>query len=663
MRNQTSRESRKDSSPKRRDDLEAGLGEPGERTVLEQRATILTYDGAPDDSADSSHGESVPLSDDDLQVTSGSDQSEIPLRTRIRGGSVDSGGITNPEHSEDYRETLERERSLSRLWRYISLIVSLLLVVTLGRLAYTEYVTASLVQQYQSQEQNNALALMGLHKLFTKDLQRNVLGLESAIHHLIHESGRLVNINTSAATVQFDDIVSSLIERWSSQLREAPAARDVLPLPPAEQPSGQNVTNAKITGRDTARPTEGTSSGKSDHSAPRTNTSRPISPSHIPASAGYSRAVGYVAPIKPAFNIRTFMTPMKVVYPDPSSSLRMPPTSENIYNRWKVLWGEYYIKHPKNKKKKSHVPSLHWYLSPFAKKIKCGKTTSQSATPGIYPKAVITTLIPATYSLVDDVRRLLENWGPNFLVNNPFPIRVFFQHLEGDDLDYLEIDQVALEELKSEFTPRKRGPPLDLKLIPTNEPASRSQLNRAVRMNYFLGLDVYKHPEITPFDYVIRLDSDFTFLEKVQVNVIDQMHENNRWIGFGVLGMPEMGAEDNADFFRDLYGWLLYQGILVEGNEKMILEGDGGVIDTLYAGPFEVFLREVFASDHYRQYFEDLVEPYLKRNRPESTTIREQFFKSMYIRFMVPPARRMWFCEIAAQHKINFDSRCRALCQ
>jgi hypothetical protein len=92
------------------------------------------------------------------------------------------------------------------------------------------------------------------------------------------------------------------------------------------------------------------------------------------------------------------------------------------------------------------------------------------------------------------------------------------------------------------------------------------------------------------------------------------------------------------------------QGILNLGHSNPY--GNYGFHDTLMAGPFEVYQRDLFSNDGYLCWTKAVGLGH------KSLQPREQFFKSLWLRMIVAPIDMHWFCDLHFFHKVEFKPRC-----
>jgi hypothetical protein len=70
-------------------------------------------------------------------------------------------------------------------------------------------------------------------------------------------------------------------------------------------------------------------------------------------------------------------------------------------------------------------------------------------------------------------------------------------------------------------------------IIPTEQETGYNEMNR------FLGVDMYFHPALKDFTWIVRLDSDCELRQTISYNILTLMETNNRKVGYSMLGMPD----------------------------------------------------------------------------------------------------------------------------
>ena len=301
------------------------------------------------------------------------------------------------------------------------------------------------------------------------------------------------------------------------------------------------------------------------------------------------------------------------------------PENVRVMEAWLNWWGHYY----NNTYGRGEVFSPHFWISPnpFDKFLNCNKSAENHTKR--------TTLVTLS-SNFEQLKDALMNWWQFFLQFNEMPVVIFFELSSAGAMD-LKILTDIYEHVTIQFV----------------NGSGRGFMNR------FLGKDLYFHSAVQNYKYILRLDADVSFLGEVRYNIEEIMERNGFTVGYSMLGMPEIGMKLNDEFVNTAFSWWLSRGILPTSN-NLNLYGPFGVHDTILAGPFELYKKDIFANDLYQQWYDALNIQMLIHDVVDS--IREQFFKTIFIKMTVSPDKMHWFCDIGFHHKINFPARCRHHC-
>ena len=247
----------------------------------------------------------------------------------------------------------------------------------------------------------------------------------------------------------------------------------------------------------------------------------------------------------------------------------------------------------------------------------------------------------------------VRNWREFIFAKHPHTFLIFhygslLPHVESfvrRELDGIDMEVKFIEVSVKTFLGRKT----DGKKFTSN--------NNYWGISVFYVNDLFKHPAMQHYEYYMRFDDDFRFVEPVRYDLFKFMKENNLDVGFSLLGMPDNAyGEWTAHFQERVWAYFLKLGILPL--EEMKVQGKFGSGDTIHAGPFEVGRISVYNNANYDHFIEslDIWEGVQKYHWSE------QNIKTQWIKMYIPRRSLHWFCDLHTFHKLYFRPRCTIKC-
>ncbi len=293
--------------------------------------------------------------------------------------------------------------------------------------------------------------------------------------------------------------------------------------------------------------------------------------------------------------------------------------------------------------------SSHMYLPLFETTVSCPPPPSPSQTTS-HPlqNATLVTLISFN-GHGRDLSLVLTNWHDRFLSKWRYPLHIFhFGQLEASTASsfaaLLPGIIVTFEEVQLSGCNRGASPHID------------EEWEERKKMSLFLAWDMFFTHTLLSHRYYLRLDADVLFLTDVTQDPFAFMEWNDLRCGYTALGMPEHPTENVHLLVERAHSFLLRKGILPPTDISAL--GEGGLYDTLFNGPFELYRTDVFANPLYREWAVeiDIWEGIY------SWDWREQSIKTLWPKVYLSRYQTHWFCDIGILHKIEWIPRCIRIC-